>query len=154
MAYVGIDGKARKITNAYIGVNGVARKVKKAYIGVDGIARLWWDATPGGANEPDKYPILRSGSNWYFYNSNDIAPSKITSITFVNQYNPTPSWVNYTWKIDKDNTGSLTGYTVQKKDVIISFNGNGGAYFHPDGWQASATPNITTIDNLDRKSVV
>jgi hypothetical protein len=43
-AYVGIDGKARKIGAAYIGVDGVARKVTKAYVGVDGVAQLWWEA--------------------------------------------------------------------------------------------------------------
>jgi hypothetical protein len=43
-AYVGIDGKARKIGAAYIGVDGVARKVVKAYVGVNGKAQLWWSA--------------------------------------------------------------------------------------------------------------
>lgn len=43
-AYVGIDGKARKVGAAYIGVDGVARKVVKAYVGVDGVAQLWWTA--------------------------------------------------------------------------------------------------------------
>lgn len=39
-AYIGVDGKARKVKKIYIGVNNVAKKVKKAYIGVDGKARL------------------------------------------------------------------------------------------------------------------
>lgn len=39
-AYIGIDGKARKIKNMYIGVDGVARKVKNTYIGLDGIAKI------------------------------------------------------------------------------------------------------------------
>ena len=47
-AYVGIDGKARKIGSAYIGVDGVARKVTKAYVGVDGVAQLWWVLDEGG----------------------------------------------------------------------------------------------------------
>lgn len=47
-AYVGIDGKARKIGAAYIGVDGVARKVVKAYVGVNGVAQLWWVLDEGG----------------------------------------------------------------------------------------------------------
>ena len=39
-AYIGVDGKARKVKKIYIGVSNVAKKVKKAYIGVDGKARL------------------------------------------------------------------------------------------------------------------
>jgi hypothetical protein len=38
-AYIGVDGKARKVKKMYIGVDGVARKIKKAYIGVGGVAR-------------------------------------------------------------------------------------------------------------------
>lgn len=49
-AYIGVDGKARKIGSAYIGVDGVARKVKKAYVGVNGVAQLWWAADMGGGS--------------------------------------------------------------------------------------------------------
>lgn len=38
-AYVGISGKARKVSKMYIGVNGKARQVVKGYIGVNGKAR-------------------------------------------------------------------------------------------------------------------
>ena len=41
-AYIGVDGKARKIKNGYVGVNGRARKIKKAYVGVGGVARPCW----------------------------------------------------------------------------------------------------------------
>ena len=41
-AYVGIDGKARKIKKGYVGVAEVARKIKKAYIGIGGVARPCW----------------------------------------------------------------------------------------------------------------
>jgi hypothetical protein len=44
-AYIGVDGKARKIKKMYIGVDGVARRIKKGYIGDEnGIARLFWTA--------------------------------------------------------------------------------------------------------------
>lgn len=44
-AYIGVDGKARKIKTGYIGVGGVACKIKKAYIGdTNGKARLCWSA--------------------------------------------------------------------------------------------------------------
>ena len=39
MAYIGVDGLARKVKAVYIGVDGVARKVKTGYVGVDGVAR-------------------------------------------------------------------------------------------------------------------
>lgn len=42
-AYIGVDGKARKIKKLYIGVDGKARKIKKLYIGdANGKARLCW----------------------------------------------------------------------------------------------------------------
>lgn len=47
-AYIGVDGKARKLASWYVGVDGVARKVTKAYVGIDGVARLWWAADAGG----------------------------------------------------------------------------------------------------------
>lgn len=46
-AYIGVEGKARKITGGYIGVDGKARKIVKAYIGVDGKAQLFWEAGGG-----------------------------------------------------------------------------------------------------------
>lgn len=46
-AYIGIDGKARKVAGGYIGVGGVARKIAKAYVGVNGVAQLWWTAGGG-----------------------------------------------------------------------------------------------------------
>ena len=41
-AYIGVDGKARKIKKGYVGVNGISRKIKKAYVGVGGVARPCW----------------------------------------------------------------------------------------------------------------
>lgn len=38
-AYIGINGKARKVEKIYIGVNGKARQVVKGYVGVNGKAR-------------------------------------------------------------------------------------------------------------------
>ena len=43
-AYVGVDGKARKITSGYVGVSGKARKIVKAYVGIGGVARPCWSA--------------------------------------------------------------------------------------------------------------
>lgn len=65
-AYVGIDGKARKVGAAYIGVDGVARKVKKAYVGVNGVAQLWWVLEEGGG------PVV-------------LEVEKITSDTYVGE---------------------------------------------------------------------
>jgi hypothetical protein len=49
-AYLGVNGKARRVTGIYVGAGGVARKVKSAYIGdADGKARLFYGIpyTPG-----------------------------------------------------------------------------------------------------------
>lgn len=43
-AYVGVSGKARRITGGFIGVSGKARRITKAYIGVGGKARPCWDS--------------------------------------------------------------------------------------------------------------
>lgn len=45
-AYIGIDGKARKITKGYVGIEDKARKIKKAYIGIGGVARPFWSSEP------------------------------------------------------------------------------------------------------------
>lgn len=37
--YVGVNGKARQVTDMYVGVNGKARKVTAIYVGVNGKAR-------------------------------------------------------------------------------------------------------------------
>lgn len=37
--YVGVNGKAREVTDMYVGVNGRARKVTAIYVGVNGRAR-------------------------------------------------------------------------------------------------------------------
>lgn len=37
--YVGVNGKAREVTDMYVGVNGKARKVTAVYVGVNGKAR-------------------------------------------------------------------------------------------------------------------
>ena len=37
-AYIGVDGRARKIRKMYVGVDGAARRVKRGYIGVGGVA--------------------------------------------------------------------------------------------------------------------
>lgn len=75
-AYIGVDGKARKVKNIYIGVDGKARKVKKAYIGVGGKARLFYSAWNGGLFpdgeeltggwEASKYPY-KSWVDWDGY---------------------------------------------------------------------------------------
>ena len=40
-AYIGVDGKARKVKDVFIGVNGVAKRVSYGSIGVNGKARSW-----------------------------------------------------------------------------------------------------------------
>ena len=50
-AYVGIDGKAKKVNNIYIGVDNVAKKATKGYVGVGGVARPFWS----GGGKPLEY---------------------------------------------------------------------------------------------------
>lgn len=44
--YVGVNGKAQKVSNIYVGVDGKARRVLKGYVGVNGIARKIFEAPP------------------------------------------------------------------------------------------------------------
>ncbi len=43
--YVGVNGRARQVTDMYVGVNGKARKVTAIYVGVNGRAREVFKAT-------------------------------------------------------------------------------------------------------------
>lgn len=43
--YVGVNGRAREVTDIYVGVNGRARKVTAIYVGVNGRAREVFKAT-------------------------------------------------------------------------------------------------------------
>lgn len=44
--YIGIGGKAKKVSKMYIGIGGVAKKIKKGYIGVGGVAKLFYNSQP------------------------------------------------------------------------------------------------------------
>ena len=46
---IGVDGKAREVSDMLVGVDGKARKVAKAFIGVNGVARVFY----GGSYQPD-----------------------------------------------------------------------------------------------------
>lgn len=43
--YIGVNGRAREVTDMYVGVNGRARKVTAIYVGVNGRAREVFKAT-------------------------------------------------------------------------------------------------------------
>lgn len=43
--YVGVNGKARQVTDMYVGVNGKARKVTAIYVGVNGKARKVYESS-------------------------------------------------------------------------------------------------------------
>lgn len=66
--YIGVDNKARKVSNIYIGVNGVARRVKNIWIGdANGKARLCYTYAVSNTvriNDMD-YTIQ---PNWTWYN--------------------------------------------------------------------------------------
>lgn len=81
-AYIGVDGKARKIKKAYIGVDGKARKIKKVYVGVNGKARLCWSVID---------PIFANNS-W-------------TEIAAACQYGYVPS----TWKVGDQKSMTING---------------------------------------------
>ena len=156
MAYVGIDGKARKITNMYVGVDGVARKIIKGYVGVDGIARLIYIAssTPGGGDEPGysgdpaNFPIMAEKNTWYKSSANRTT---ITEIEFLDTY--TPGSYDETWYADVNNTGAITCYRIGSK-LIIAGNGSGGINANANsmymffGKLDNSYENLTAIRNL------
>ena len=41
-AYIGIDGRARRVKKLYVGADGRARRIRRAYVGVGGAARPCW----------------------------------------------------------------------------------------------------------------
>ena len=43
--YIGVNGKAREVTDMYVGVNGKARKVTAIYVGVNGKARKVFESS-------------------------------------------------------------------------------------------------------------
>lgn len=150
MAYVGIDGKARKITNMYVGVDGVARKIIKGYVGVDGIARLIYSAssTPGGGDEPEtsNYPTLNYRGLWY--RGKGLNSTEITEVEFMDSYTPTGT-EDETWDADKDHLGTINGYRIGTK-AIIAGNGSGKIYTNPDSSSMFSTmPILTTIKGLE-----
>lgn len=74
-AYIGVDGKARKVAGAYIGIDGKARKVVKAYVGVNGVAQLWWAASAGG--EPVILEVEKRTSDTYVGETSNTGESFI-----------------------------------------------------------------------------
>lgn len=160
MAYIGVNNKARKVTDAYVGFNGKARKVKKAYIGVDGVARLWMDNTePVVEPEEVVYPMLVANRSWY---KGSVAQKDITSITLVDSYEPTGS-EDESWAADVDGTGAITCY-LTGTDLVIAGNGSGKISANPSSYTAfcmssnsyvtnSACAAINNLDLLDTSKV-
>ena len=72
-AFIGVDGKARKVKKGYIGVDNKARKVKKAYIGVGGVAR------PFLSSEPEYYGSIANLENV----ANQIVTAKTPNYTIM-----------------------------------------------------------------------
>lgn len=57
--YVGINNKARSITNGYVGVSGKARTITKGYVGANGKAQLCYSASNGIRVElPSTLPLV------------------------------------------------------------------------------------------------
>ena len=75
--YIGINGKARNITNGYIGINGKARNIIKCYIGdKNGKAKLLLDF-----NVSDETTLKTiNGSSVSNYNINSIELKKISEV--------------------------------------------------------------------------
>lgn len=134
MAFIGINGKAREVSDLYVGISGKARKIVRAYMGVDGIAHIWWEPetpTPGGGGDvdptPGNYPVMVAQDAWI----GDYVGSKniFTSLTFYDSY--VPEDYDDCWNVDENNDGSIKCYKVGT-DLIISGNGSGGIFANPD----------------------
>lgn len=134
MAFIGINGKAREVSDLYVGISGKARKIVRAYMGVDGIAHIWWEPEtpgPGGGGDidptPGNYPVMVARDAWI----GDYVGSKniFTSLTFYDSY--VPEEYDDCWNVDENNDGSIKCYKVGT-DLIISGNGSGGIFANPD----------------------
>ena len=64
-AYIGVRGKARKISKMYFGVAGKARLITNAYIGIGGKARPWYslDSKPAYYGTITSLSVARDGAN-------------------------------------------------------------------------------------------
>lgn len=113
--YVGIGGKARKVSKAYVGVGGVAHTIKKGYVGdSNGKARLFFN---GG----------KTIINFYIFGSDEVtktyqAEEGMTWAKWVNSSYNTVGWYvasdGNTIRYDgPDGSESIEG--VSSRDNII-----------------------------------
>lgn len=61
--YVGVGGKARRVSKMYVGVGGKARRIKYGYVGVDGKARQFYSA--GELSKPAFSASMSANSSEY-----------------------------------------------------------------------------------------
>lgn len=139
MFYVGIDDKARKVSNIYVGVDGVARKVVKAYVGVNGVAQLCWPV-----EAVDLAKCAKLNSSW----RDGCSYSTITKITFVRNYTPTGEESDV-WVAAEGEYGSIKCYRNNKEVIIagddrgrITLDSNCSALF-------AYCSKLTTIEGLE-----
>ena len=162
MAFIGIEGKARPVSQVYVGVNGVARLVTAAYIGVNGIAQPWLGSNSGDV--VGDIPMLAPGRQWFKHNTLDWAYG---NVEIVDSYEPNGNEYA-SWAADVDGTGSIMcyvyksgGYSFEYDKVIIAGNGSGMIAANSNSVVAFARTmgsncnfTVTGLNLLDTRSVV
>lgn len=123
-AYIGVDGKARKVKKIYVGVDGKARKVKKGYIGVGGVARpfftggevAYWGTATALRNAVSGVAAVSNGTYAYFGggvpDANRYYKNAVAIVTAYNNSLTRSSPSNLTQPIYKPAVSAVGSYAV------------------------------------------
>lgn len=138
MFYVGVDNKARKVSDIYVGVDGVARKVVRAYVGVNGVAQLCWPIA--------EVDIAKSAKLDYSWRDGCVH-STITKITFVRSHTPTGN-ENNIWIAAEGEYGPIKCYRTGT-EVIIAGDNRGRIILANGSVLFGYCSNLVTIEGLE-----
>lgn len=156
--YVGVSGKARKISNIYVGVNGTARKVVKGYVGVNGVARKFFEAAPDSVwtvvdYAPSFTPNGIAFGSQKFVTPEYRRPSGGDTTSIYQKFYYSSDGVNWATKNVAVQQNFLLGRVVYCGDkffvpVDVEFNSSSGGhtgkrfYYSSDGinWNYTETP--------------
>lgn len=161
MAFIGINGKAREVSDLFVGVDNKARQAILAYLGdQDGVARLWW-GTSGGDNpdtpgpvipEPDPVPsgapVFAERDTWWKRSNR----ATVTSITIHDYYVPEGA-IDFYWTADEGATGSIMCYRIGN-EVHISGNGSGKLRANPDAMYMFSTNTLSSTYGFTKLTAI
>lgn len=159
-AYIGVDGKARKVKRSYIGVDGKARKIRRGYIGVGGVARLCYSSvgtlsyygTAAAANSATYYGHGAANSKYAVFGGGQ--PNGSTALATNTAYNADLTKVSCP---DCSNTGGNKFAAGNSQYVFIPTKGGKIDTFNTSltrktitGWTWEEAPATGVLKKSDR----